>query len=990
MTWLYCIAIFLSSCLLFLVQPLCAKMLLPLLGGTPAVWNTCMVFFQAGLLLGYAYAHVLPRWLGVSRHALLHVALLIVAAITLPIRLPDEVASGWHPVLWLLASLAGAVGIPFVLLAAGAPLLQRWFVCKHHLAPRDPYFLYAASNLGSFLALGLFPFVLEPWFTLTQQSDLWRFGFLAVTALMAFCVPLGVQEAATASAAEPTPTWKLRGRWIALSLIPSSLLLSVTTHVTTDVAAIPLLWLIPMGLYLLTFTAAFASRQLAPQALLVRWLPMVVIVVSIVLLSEATQPLALVLGVHLLGFVWLALLCHGELARTRPVAEHLTDFYLCLALGGVLGGTLSALIAPLIFTGLSEYPLMIVAACYFGMAPLIRPNRADWLWAAGIGALTVALILIMQSTWLAKFTAWLETLSVLAMFGVPFILCYIAQERPARFALSLAAVLAASSLQHGVHGTAVYRERSYYGIHRVTEKDGLRRLVHGDTVHGQQSLDPELRREPLTYYSKNGPIGDVFRAVHGDSRLQRVGIVGLGAGSLAAFAQPGDDWTFFEIDPSVQRIAENPKLFTYLHDARGTIHIDLGDARLQLKNSKQTFGVLIVDAFGSDAIPLHLLTREAMQVYLDHLEPNGLLAFHISNNYVDLEPVLARLGESVRPGLVGYVRQHGAVSKSEKAQGIMPSDWAVFARTEGDWSRFWRTRGRQWRPVKTRRTSACGRTITPISFRSSVGVTSSDRLTAIKNRRRKAGGSDEILFALSIDARRRRQRWEAHRDFLPRLDDDAPAADFAGVLDADVVVIAFSRRQRRRLEHAHACRHVDQAIIDEQLAAFGHFDADLRPARGVRVEAPLFLRLRRFFVFGALRFRRTDLLGPVLVRTHVLLGDRVDRRIRIARRLSATDRRPLPPARRMGPECHSSYSRRSSHSSRCSRRSLDRKRRRKRRSSRRGSRSRRRRSRSRHSRNKRSNRDYSCRDSRRNRSSHSHDRMWGMPLSSPTPPSELL
>jgi spermidine synthase len=699
----FSLSLFASAMLLFLVQPMIGKMILPQLGGTPAVWNTCMVFFQAGLLLGYAYAHALPRWLGVSKQALLHVALLIAAYFLLPIRLPDEIASGWHPVLWLLASLAVAVGLPFVLLAAGAPLLQRWFVCKHQQSPRDPYFLYAASNLGSFLALGLFPFVLEPWLTLTQQSDIWRYGFLAVTALMAFCVPLRVSESrVTTIPAEPSPHWRQRGRWIALSLIPSSLLLSVTTHVTTDIAAIPLLWLMPMGLYLLTFTAAFASRQIVPHALLVRWLPMVVIVVSIVLLSEATQPLALVLGVHLLGFVWLALLCHGELARTRPAAAHLTDFYLCLALGGVLGGVLNALVAPLVFNSLAEYPLMIVAGCYFGMAPLSRPNRADWLWAAGIGALTVLLILTMQSPWLAKTTDSLDNLSILVLFGMPFILCYITQTRPVRFALSLGAILLASVLQHGVHGTTVFRERSYYGIHRVTEKDGLRRLVHGDTVHGQQSLDPERRREPLTYYSKIGPIGDLFRTFHGDPRLKHVGIVGLGAGSLAAISQRGDDWTFFEIDPSVRRIAEDPKLFTYLNDAKGTIGSDLGDARLQLKRSTQMFGVLIVDAFGSDAIPMHLLTREAMQIYLDHLEPNGLLAFHISNNYVDLEPVLARLGEAVQPRLVGYVRKHRDLSDGEKAQGIMPSDWAIFARNGDDLEPLLPKSAGQWRPVKTR------------------------------------------------------------------------------------------------------------------------------------------------------------------------------------------------------------------------------------------------------------------------------------------------
>jgi hypothetical protein len=702
MTWLYCAAIFLGSCLLFLVQPQCAKMLLPLLGGTPAVWNTCMVFFQTGLLLGYAYAHWLPRWLGVTRHAVLHVLLLIAAYFTLPIGLPDEVGEGWHPVLWLLASLALGVGPCFVLLAAGAPLLQRWFVCKHHDDPRDPYFLYAASNLGSFLALGLFPFVLEPSFTITQQNEIWRFGFLAAIALTACCVPLHAPRAVVRAAlAEAPPAWRQRGRWIVLALIPSSLLLSVTTHLTTDIAAIPLLWLIPLGLYLLSFTLVFAQRQMIPHRVLLRWLPLVAIVLSFVILSEATEPLAVVICIHLLGFFWLAMACHGTLARTRPSAVHLTDFYLCLAVGGMLGGILNGLVAPLLFSGLAEYPLMIVAACFFAMNDAYRPTRADFLWAAAIGLAAAGLVVILQS---GLFGTLVESgaPSVAAMFAVPFLLCYIAQDRPARFALSLGAVFFASTLYHGVHGASAYRDRSYFGIHRVTEKDGMHRLVHGNTVHGQQSLDPRLRGEPSTYYSKAGPIGDIFRAYRGDPRLQKVGIVGLGAGTIASYSQAGDDWTYFEIDPSVRRIAEDPKLFTYLLDARGTIHVELGDARLRLKKSPVKFGLLIVDAFGSDAIPVHLLTREAVQIYVDHLEPSGLLAFHISNRYVDLEPVLANLGASAQPPLVGYIRQHGALAKDDIAKGAMASDWILFARKTEDLEPVLRAVPGLWRLAKTR------------------------------------------------------------------------------------------------------------------------------------------------------------------------------------------------------------------------------------------------------------------------------------------------
>jgi hypothetical protein len=692
MTWLYSGTILLSSCLLFLVQPMCAKMLLPLVGGTPMAWNTCMVFFQAGLLCGYAYAHAVPSRMGTNWHALLHLGLLLVAYFLLPIRLPSEMPEGWHPVAWLLASLTLSVGLPFVLLAAGAPLIQRWFVTRY--PQRDPYFLYAASNFGSFLALGLFPFVLEPYWPWPTQSEIWKFGFLAMTALLAFCVPMRIRQpiALVNAPAPQLPFGWQHIRWIVLAMVPSSLLLSVTTHLTTDVAAIPLLWLIPMGLYLLTFTIVFAQPQWMPAAALVRWLPLVVIVLLFVMLSEATQPMPLVLGMHLFAFFWLALVCHGELSRTRPAAQHLTIFYLCLALGGVLGGTLNALIAPLLFPGLYEYPLMIILACVFGMNADLRPTRHDWLFAAGLGATTVVLILFFQAISLTP-----GPISVAAMFGVPLIVCYAMNQQARRFTLGLAAILLASGLYHGVYGVSAYRERSYFGIHRVTTIDGFHRLVHGDTIHGQQSLDPEKRGLPLAYYSTSGPIGDVFHAFHDDPRLQHVGLVGLGTGSLAAYSQPGQDWTFFEIDPSVKRIAENPKLFTYLRDAHGKVRIDLGDARLRLKQSQQTFGLLVVDAFGSDAIPVHLLTREALDVYLGHLEPNGILAFHISNHYIDLEPVLANLAAD--RSYVAYLRQHEPTAEQKK-EGIMASHWLVIARRSEDLPPM--LKKNQWQPAKAR------------------------------------------------------------------------------------------------------------------------------------------------------------------------------------------------------------------------------------------------------------------------------------------------
>ncbi len=704
MTWLYSGTILLGSLLLFLVQPMCAKMLLPLLGGTPAVWTTCMLFFQAGLLVGYAYAHWLPGRIGVGRHALLHLLALIGVYFLLPIRLPEDVREGWHPVLWLLASLTLSAGLPFVLLAAGAPLVQTWFAARQvgNASPRDPYFLYAASNFGSFLALALFPLVLEPFLALDEQSELWRFGFLAWAALMAFCVPFrfvrSTEVAAPPAKPDPAPTWKQRGRWIVLALIPSSLLLSVTTHLTTDVAAIPLLWLIPMALYLLTFTIVFARKDIVSPTLLRRWLPLVVIVVLLVMMSESSEPLLVVMGVHLVGFFWLALVCHGELARSRPGAQHLTDFYLCLATGGVLGGVLNALVGPLLFPALIEYPLMIVLACAFGLENGLAWTRRDWLVAAGLGAATAAGILAIQAQ--PDFVAELGKAALVPMLALPLVVSYLQQKHAARFALCVAAVVCAGSLMHGAHGGTVHRERSFFGVHRITRTRDFRHLIHGNIAHGRQSLDADRRREPLTYYSKVGPMGDVFRVYQGDARLKKVGLVGLGTGSLAAYSKAGDAWTFFEIDPSVKRIAENPNYFTFLGDAQGDIRFDLGDARLQLKKSDDKFGLIVIDAFGSDAIPLHLLTREAFALYLDRLAPNGLLAFHISNRYVNLEPPIANLAADAKPACTAYIREHLHVSDEEKDLGILPSVWLVAARTPEDLAPL-RQAG-HWRPAEAR------------------------------------------------------------------------------------------------------------------------------------------------------------------------------------------------------------------------------------------------------------------------------------------------
>jgi SAM-dependent methyltransferase len=639
---LFACTLFLSAALLMMIQPLCARLMLPVLGGTPNVWNTCMLFFQTGLLLGYVYAHWNARWLMNRWTAIVQIALLTSGFWLLPIQVPRPSGPPEQPLLWLLGTLGAAIAVPYIVLAGTGPLLQRWFAAGNF---GNPYFLYAASNAGSFAGLLAYPLAIEPWLTLDEQSDSWRWGYVMLMAMTVACglairrSPAPVADVHSKTTHAETPiNWPQRLRWLLLALTPSSLLLSVTNYVTSDLAAVPLLWIVPLALYLLTFTLVFASRQIIPHEMLVRFQPLAVVVLMLLLLREATTPLLAVLALHLLGFFWLALVCHGELARSKPPPAQLTEFYFWLALGGALGGAFNTLVAPMIFTGYAEYPLFIaVAAALKPSATASRPSFRNAIVPALLGAATAALIL------LSRYWQLEPTLTIFVVYAAPLVACYLLQHNSLQFGLAVAAVLLASWLDPGIHGPSAYRTRSFFGVHRVTELNGMRRLIHGNTVHGQQFLDPLRRREPLTYYHRTGPIGQLLIGLRGDPRLDRVGVVGLGAGSLAAYAEKGQRWTFFEIDPAVAHIARDTGLFTFLGDSRAKDDIDivLGDARLTLQQTDERFGLLVIDAFGSDAIPWHLLTREALELYRSRLQPGGVLAFHISNRYVDLEPVLA-------------------------------------------------------------------------------------------------------------------------------------------------------------------------------------------------------------------------------------------------------------------------------------------------------------------------------------------------------------
>lgn len=699
MVRLFGLTLFLSSALLFFVEPMIGRLILPLLGGTPAVWNTCLVFFQTVLLGGYLYAHLLPSWLGERRHALLHAAFLLLPLVCLPIALPHAwaPADDSSPVFWVLGLLLVSVGLPFFAAATSSPLLQRWFARSNHPSSSDPYYLYAASNLGSLTALLGYPLFVEPLLPLADQGRLWMAGYIVFFLLTAGCAVWfwrnaagpragGISDGkasvvyASGSFSHPPAVlalgWKRRLRWLLLAFVPSSLMLSVTTYLTTDIAAIPLLWMAPLALYLLTFVLAFARKEMIPYQLLTRWMPVVVLVIVLVLLSEATEPISLLVVLHLFGLFWISLVCHTTVARDRPPSERLTEFYLWLSAGGMLGGMFTALLAPLLFSTPAEYPLVLVLACLLRPAPAQTLGLLDIVLPLGLGILTIMLILSGPALYLEpgpESLAW--------MFAAPLVSCYLFYERPLRFGLGIGAILLAASAYDGVYGRTLYRARSFFGVHRVTldPTGSFRVLVHGDTVHGKQSVDPKRAREPLSYYYRTGPIGQAFEALHGDERLQRVGVVGLGTGALACYAEPGQHWTFYEIDPAVVTIARDSGQFSFFTGGPVQPALVLGDARLKLARSTEQYGLLVLDAFSSDAIPVHLLTREALQIYRDHLSADGILAFNISSRYFDLEGVLANLAGRAEPPLICMAQKDLVLGISEKELGKSPSHWVVMA-----------------------------------------------------------------------------------------------------------------------------------------------------------------------------------------------------------------------------------------------------------------------------------------------------------------------
>ncbi|MBI5522058.1 MAG: fused MFS/spermidine synthase [Desulfarculus sp.] len=702
---LYTLAILASAGLLFWCELLFGKMVLPLAGGTPAVWNTCLVFFQLALLAGYLYAFLATRYLSLRAQVLVQLSLLALSLTTLPLA----VARQWlppaeaNPIPWLLMLLAASLGPAFFMLSTTAPLLQAWFAQSGHPARHDPYFLYAGSNLGSMAALLGFPVLIEPFLTLKEQAWSWSLGYGLLALLVAACAgacllwrhPQGDHAAppAPAPALAVPLSWRGRLRWLLLALVPSSLLMAVTTHLSTDVAAMPLLWVVPLALYLLSFILVFARRPPIPTAAMTRVLPFLLLPLVMLLAGPALTAWYVSMPLELMVLFVACMVCHGQLAASRPAASRLTEFYFWISLGGALGGLFNAIAAPLLFNWVAEYPIALVLV---GMMLPASRQAATGRWAPWLDWLLPALLLglLLAGRWGLSLSGnpTIGFYGVLGLSGLAIIWCLSSRERPLRLGLGVGAVLLAGFLagQAGV----IEAQRSFFSVLKVRHDPAhnFHVLGHGNIVHGFQAWEPGERRRPLAYYHPDGPVGQIMGSLR-RSGGSRVGIIGLGAGGLSAYAQPGDQWTYYEIDPLVRDIAQNPAFFTFLGDAPAPARVVLGDARLTLaQDGLARYDLFVLDAFNSDAIPVHLVTLEALGLYLERLAPGGLLALHVTNRYLNLEGMVGRLAQEA--GLAGLIRRDKVL---DHAAGRNPSVWVALARHPADLEHL----GRQpdWRPL---------------------------------------------------------------------------------------------------------------------------------------------------------------------------------------------------------------------------------------------------------------------------------------------------
>lgn len=661
------------------------KMVLPSLGGAAAVWTTCVLFFQLMLLLGYVYAHLLARMEDVRKQMSVHAIILLTPLAFLPIRFSAAASEAFslHPVGQLLAALMTTTAIPFFVVSTTAPLVQRWFSRTTHRDSTDPYFLYSASNAGSLLALISYPFLVEPRLGVAAQSQLWFWGYLGLLAMLAMTAaalggPPAPQPAAVSQADRRNPAWTQRLYWVGASFVPSALMLAVTNHVAANVGSTPFLWIVPLALYLTTFIFAFAQRARFSSRRVSRIVPLVLLAIFPLVATEGAPPGLswIVIAAHLVLLFVGALLCHTRLAESRPEPRQLTEFYLWVAVGGVLGGVFTAIAAPLFFSTVVEYPLLVATLPFFRGGSI---EKSQFLIAAGIALAIFVTWVVFRATGLDSNTEAVALAHTALVFTG-----YKLRKHTQRFAALFAVLMLAYTLilpGYLEGANRIYVGRDFFGVKKILDEPTthLRKLFHGDTIHGIESTDSDHAGVPLSYYYPGGSVSDVFQMMQERGTRQRIGVVGLGAGTVAAYADARQHVTFYEIDPSIEPIAR--RYFTFLHRCAARCDVVVGDGRLQLaREPDASFDLLFLDAFSSDSIPMHLLSREALQMYLAKLRADGVLLFHVSNRYLNVEELVkalvreAGLAALSRFDDAGDLRRIGKTSASHVVAARRPED----------------------------------------------------------------------------------------------------------------------------------------------------------------------------------------------------------------------------------------------------------------------------------------------------------------------------
>ena len=714
--FLFASTLFISASLMFALQPMFGKTLLPLLGGSPAVWNTCMVFYQTVLFLGYLYAHYIASHIEQHRQIQIHAAVLAISLISLPVGLPDNAIppTETNPTWWLMWILFLAIGLPFFVVSTTSTLLQKWFSNIGHHTSHDPYYLYAASNCGSLLALLSYPFLIEPNIGLATQKIIWSGGYGLLCVLILGCAALlwrshqqKLQQAQEETKETEELTLYTQIHWGLLAFVPSSLLLGLTNFISTDIASVPLLWIIPLTLFLLSFVLVFSRWGDKIHPVMVTLQPIVLLpFIAYSFINPALLPYWLDLLLHLSAFFLAIMVCHGELAKSRPHTEHLTKFYLIMSFAGMLGGMFNTFVAPFIFNGVYEYPIMIVVAL------LLRPGvlaskeiDGNVLKTLGLQALFPLILLITGVGIYAlvdDFPQYLDSIggALILLAG----LTYAFRTQAVTLALLTGTILFFSMGLHSSLSHTLFQERSFFGVFSVREAmmadennhpEKYHELFHGTTKHGAQRLANHLRQVPLTYYSRPGPMGQLFKEFDDTNDNWTIGSVGLGAGALACYAKPEQHWTFYEIDPLVVEIAENHKYFHYLQLCAENRTMSVGDARLSLKNEPdKKFDLLILDAFSSDSVPTHLLTQEAMQLYFDKLKSDGILAFHITNRHLDIKKVIADHATQLK--LAALIQ---AFRPQTPQPLVVATDWVVMAKNPQVLERLQKSRLGNWQKL---------------------------------------------------------------------------------------------------------------------------------------------------------------------------------------------------------------------------------------------------------------------------------------------------